>query len=267
MIADYFNALSDKIAAAIALGGSAAHRPDIGLNRESVLCSVLNRHLPQRMQALLGGTAIALDGSSSHQLDVMVRADNTPRFEENERTFFPVESLVGAITVKSRLDGDALVNALDNLASIPQLSPDVLSLRMLHEDSLDVFLSNHPSTYLYAFDGMNSDTCLDRLKDYFDAHPDYPINRVPREIVVHEQYSITFNNDIAMAKDGTVLPPRSFWPTPLDHHHRGFPLTRIVNHLYSYISWMPFLEVAFHRYVNASYGLPNDQFDSRHRTP
>jgi hypothetical protein len=87
VIAEYFNRLSDKMAASGALGGVSTHRPDIGDNREITLRDVLNRHLPDCLTAMIGGSAVGLDGSHSKQLDIIVRADNSPRFEEQDRSF------------------------------------------------------------------------------------------------------------------------------------------------------------------------------------
>lgn len=241
-----------------AIGGTVPHRPDIGLNREEVLQGVLNRHLPRKTEALLGGVAIALDGTRSKQLDIMIRADNAPRFEEQNRSFIPVESLVSAISVKSTLYKAGLSDALENLASIPPLNQDAFQFRLLKPHASNSFLEKHPTTHIYAFAGYTTaNACIEALNEFFSTHPDFPDNRKPREIVVHGQYMITYNHIATTTKDGTIIPARSFWPSVLDKAHRGLPLARIVNHVYSYTSWMPYLEIEFHKYINAAYGFPD----------
>jgi len=257
MISSYLNALADKMAAMAELSGASSHNPDVGLNRESLVRDIFNNHLPSRLRALLGGVALGLDGSHSQQLDIIIRADNAPRFEDHDRSFFPVESLVAAVSVKSKLYKTELEESLLNLASIPQLS--ALNFRLLKAGAKEDFLSKHPTTHIYAFSGYaTADACLEAVNNFFASHPQFPRNRIPREIVVHSKYIISYSNAPSRTKDGTSIPANSFWSSTLNMEQRGLPLARIVNHAYSYVSWMPYLELDFHKYVNAAYGIPND---------
>lgn len=256
MMSRYLNALADKMAAMAQLSGASPHNPDVGLNRETLLRDVFNNHLPSRLHALLGGVALGLDGSQSRQLDIVIRADNAPRFEEHDRSFFPVESLVAAVSVKSTLYGAELEESLENLASIPQLS--AVDFKILQPGAKADFLRKHPTTHIYAFSGYTTAAaCLEAVNSFFSDNPDFPKNRIPREIVVHNRYIISHYNAPAQTKDGTPIPANSFWASTLDFEHRGLPLARIVNHAYSYMSWMPYLELDFHKHINAAYGIPN----------
>lgn len=255
MISNYLNSLADKIAAMAQLSGASSHNPDIGLNRETVLRDIFNNHLPSRLHALLGGVALGVDGSQSRQLDIVIRADNSPRFEEQGRSFIPVDSLVAAISVKSSLHAAELTDSMENLRSIPQLS--AVDFRLLKSGAKEDFLSKHPTTHIYAFSGYaTADACLKAVNDFFTKNPDFPKNRIPREIVVHNKYMISYSNNTSHTKDGTLIPANTFWASTLNEDYRGLPLARIVNHAYSYMSWMPYLDLDFHKYINAAYGIP-----------
>jgi len=259
MIAEYLNNLADKMAATSALGGTSPHSPDVGLNREELLRDVLNRHLPRRMEALLGGVTVALNGMRSKQIDIIVRADNAPRFEEQSRSFIPVESLVAAISVKSKLDKAGLTDALENLGSIPQLDASAFQFRQLRGLAQNSFLQRHPTTHIYGFAGYSTvEGCVEAIHEFFRTHPDFPQNRIPREIVVHGKYLITYSPFSGVTTNGASIPEKTFWPSTLGVGHRGLPLARVVNHMYSYLSWMPYLEIEFHSYINAAYGLAGD---------
>jgi hypothetical protein len=256
MIRDYFNKLADKIAATSQFASVSSHNPDIGVNREMLLCNVLNNHLPSRMQAILGGSIIGINGIISKQIDLIIRSDNTPRFEENQRSFVIAESLVAAISVKSRLDKKSLFDCLDNLASIPQLSKDALIFNVLKPTAFDYFIDKHPTNYIYAFDGVGMDTCCEHLEEYAASRSDIPENRLPTEIVVHGQYSIRYIKEPSNTYDGTPIPSNSFYSMRLPHETRGLPLATIINRIYTYTSFMPYIDVHYHKYIDDAFN-PN----------
>lgn len=253
MIRDYFNSIADKIAAMSQLAGATAHNPDIGQNREVLLRDVLNNHLPQRMQAVLGGNVLGFDGSISKQIDIIVRADNTPRFEENQKTFTIAESLVAAISVKSTLNKAELFDSLDNLASVPQLSKDILQFNILKPDAADDFIKKHPTNYIYAFDGIKLETLMAHLMEYAESRPDIPGNRVPHYIVVHGKYALKYTQKAAETYDGTKIPEQSLYPMLIPHEMRGHPLCSIISYIYTYTSFMPYLDVNYYKYINNAF--------------
>jgi len=258
MIRDYFNNLADKIAATSQLAGVSNHNPDIGFHREELLRNFLNNHLPQRMQAMLGGSVIGFNGEVSKQIDIIVRADNTPRFEENQRSFIIAESLVSAITVKSKLDKAALFDSLDNLASIPQISRDIINFNLLKKGAFDDLLSKHPSTYIYAFDGLEQKTISKHLDEYLLTHPNYPLNRLPLDIVVHNKYIIKYIKKPSETFDGTFIPENTMYPYYLPFEMRGLPLSQIISYIYQYSSYMPYFDVNYHEYINSAFNPNKD---------
>lgn len=81
-IKNYFNNISKKLAIESDLAGGGIHRGDIGTNREVIFINFLNRHIPNRLKAQLGGEILALDGMHSGQLDIIISNDIGGRFEE-----------------------------------------------------------------------------------------------------------------------------------------------------------------------------------------
>jgi hypothetical protein len=259
MIADYFNRLADKLAASGAPGGVSTHRPDIGDNRESALRDVLNRHSPDRLTAMIGGFAIGLDGSHSKQLDIIVRADNSPRLEEQDRSFIAVESMFAAFSVKSGLDKATLIDSLENFASIPQLSKSAFSLRNLAAGAADAFLLRHPATFLFAFDGVSSDSCVKSLEEFLRENPDFPRNRFPQQIVVHGKYIIAYARDAYVTKRGVTCPADSFVTAPIVREDRGLQLARIIQYIHSYLNLMSYLNIDLQKYIDSAYNVPPEE--------
>lgn len=164
----YFNALADRITADAALAGSTSHKPDIGSNRERIVQLLLSKHLPNRITSSLGGQVIGVSGAESNQIDVLASNDIAVRFEENEKTFVVAEGVVATITVKSFLDKGAIEDSLANLASIPQLDRSVIDFKLLKGDSFASFVERHPTLFVFAYDGVQLDTCL-RLVRFFQC--------------------------------------------------------------------------------------------------
>ncbi len=117
------------------------------------------------------------DGVESKQIDVIVANDIGVRFDENEKTFETAESVAGAITVKSSLDRAALIDALGNLASIPEPSKEALSFKGLAGDACESFLDRHPCHYVFAYDGMDGSRSLEEVREFFRSHPEIPLRR------------------------------------------------------------------------------------------
>lgn len=107
------------------------HKHERGIGLEGKLRSFLSNHLPQRYN-VTDGTVVARVGdqaSQSKQIDVVIR----DRFWSSEVLNFggtmlhPIESVYGVISVKSRLDYDALRDSYENLKSVQVLAQKSLS--------------------------------------------------------------------------------------------------------------------------------------------
>jgi len=183
----YFNLIAEQLDVKYRQASTSGNRSNIGYNREKFIEIFLQKHLPKRLFAFLGDRVIGLRGESD-QIDIIVSNDISIRFEENERNFITAESVAAAITVKSYLDKAAIQDCLSNLASIPQFSPDILSFKALKTGAFERFIEKHPSLYIFAYDGVNEETCLDHIMEFYNVHCDIPRNRWPLGIIVNKKY-------------------------------------------------------------------------------
>lgn len=254
----YFNLIADKIAVDAQLASTSYHRPDIGFNRETFLELFLHKHLPKRLSAYLGGQIIGLRDIESGQIDIIVSNDISIRFEENARNFITAESVAAAITVKSFLDKAGIVDCLSNLASIPQFSPEVLTFKALRPNAFDAFISKHPSLFIFAYDGVQYETCLDHIADFYNSNSSIPLNRYPLNIIVNKKYMIKFMRQPGKTIDGDDVPGSSFYPSILQESTVGWPFVHMIDDITSYVSWLPYMDTEMHHYFNSSYLQRNE---------
>ncbi|NKE72808.1 DUF6602 domain-containing protein [Candidatus Manganitrophus noduliformans] len=255
-IQNYFNGVADKFESASLIASTAHHQPDIGSNREVIIRDFLQRHLPRRLSACLGGQVISHDGRESRQIDVVVVNDIGIRFDENDKTFVTVESVAGAITVKSTLNRDTLINALQNLASIPDPSQAALGFKVLTGNAFEAFLDRHPSFYVFAYDGMSGERCLMEVQEFYRVHPEIPLRRYPKGIVVNKRYMIRFVRDETRTSSGYVVSKDTLFLMTLEDPMRGYPFVQLLNDLSSYCDWLNYMDVSIHPYFNTGFGLP-----------
>ncbi|MFU2035873.1 DUF6602 domain-containing protein [Bordetella avium] len=254
-IQNYFNGVADKIASSSLIASTAQHRPDIGSNREDIIRDFLLRHLPRRLTATLGGQIISHDSRESGQVDVIISNDLGVRFEENEKTFVTAESIAGAVTVKSSLNQATLTDALANLATIPEPSKDLLSFKLLRPSANEGFLELHPSLYVFAYDGISGEKCLSYVNEFYSSHPEIPLRRYPKGIIVNRQYMIRFFRNEQLSSTGYRIHKDTFFLMQVEGSLRGYPFIQILNDLSSYADWLNHMNVSVYQYFNAGYDL------------
>lgn len=109
-------------------------------------------------------------------------------FKENAVIRCPVESVIAAASIKSNLDKKQLFDSLENLASIPQLDKNIFTTGPLTKN-FEEYIISWPSLFIFAFDGISLETCLEHMKNFYSTHQIFP-NRMPRAIVVNRKYII-----------------------------------------------------------------------------
>lgn len=254
-IRDYLNSVSDMMASAAVVAGSGTHRGDIGSNREDVLLDFLNKHLPRRLTATLGGQVIGLDGAISGQIDILVTNDIGIRFEQNHKTFVTAECVASCISIKSQLNSEALTDCLNNLLSVPDPSPNCLDFPILKPGSFAEFLRRHPTYFIFAYDGMSGKNCIDALVNFFNSNKGIARNRLPHAVIVNKKYIITFSQTERTDKDGNAIAANQFHWADVDDNYRGFPLGSMISDISHYESWLNFMDISTHPYFNSSYLL------------
>jgi hypothetical protein len=119
---------------------------------------------------ILGGFVFNTEGLESDQLDVIVITNKCPQFNMHNpdgtgKSFSAVEGTAAVISLKSDLDGDQLVGALKNLASIPEFIQEGRS----HADL--------PFKMIYAPAGLSATTIKKHLETFYADNPDIPSSK------------------------------------------------------------------------------------------
>lgn len=254
-IKTYFNKLSKKLAIESDIAGVGKHRVDIGTNREIIFQKFLNNHIPNRLKAHLGGEIIGLRDKASGQLDIIVASDIGARFEEKERTFFVAESVAGVISVKSFLDKIQLFDALDNLASIPELSSEILSFDSTAIRKKNEFFMYHPSLHILAYDGLTVETITKHIKEYYIEKSYIRTNRYPTNIIVNGKYNIHYVKEDTKSEYGVNIPSGTFFKYEIEKNREGYPFIHLLSDLNKYVEWLPHIKINMKEYYNRAFGL------------
>ncbi len=255
MIRDYFNSLADVLAAGSKSASFSHHRPDSGANREDLLINLLNDHLPDRLKAFAGGKIVNLEGKLSKQIDVIVKNDLFPRFDQHGKSCVITESVAGVISVRSHLDTTGLIETIENVASVPRFSDVTLSLSnssIVRNGLQSEFVTNWPFRAIFAYDSIDSDTLYKHALTYYNAHA-ARIGVFPEMIVVNKKICIRFLRNGGTRSDGTPLPVNSMNPVLLSDKTQGYPIAGMITILNDYVAWMHYMKFNFSPYIDRAY--------------
>lgn len=177
--------ISDVLSAESELAGAfLTHNGEKGSAREALVRQVLNRFLPSQYEV---GTGEIVDhlGRRSKQVDIVVaRRDMPALLLPSGAKVYLLESVLATIEVKSELNSATLVEGLDNVASVADLSPNLVSgglariaemrgIRQVspgnwaHTNPLETALFDllpRPPGYVFGFSGYS-----DRIADFVRA--------------------------------------------------------------------------------------------------
>jgi hypothetical protein len=251
-LGEYFNGLTDVLTAKGKLAGDSSENIDIGANREVICHQFLEKHVPKRFTINLGGDIFGVGNARSGQVDVIINHDMSMNFLENHKPRCPVESVTAAISVKSTLTKKELFSALNNLASIPQTHPSVITLGPLKPSPAEYALS-WPALFVVAFDGVAPDTLLTHLTDFYSAQT-VAFNRIPRAIVVNGKYILTFTQySVPGATVDTRFDPAFLKGAIVQDSNRGQPLFWMMHELAKGLSWLDGMYLDYEAYYNESF--------------
>jgi hypothetical protein len=150
---------------------------DKGMSRERIYAQMLRQHIPSSCNVLIGGFLFAQNGKESRQLDIIVTGDTTIQFnflnkQGTGKSFACVDGCVAVVSVKSVLDSTGLKDALQNIASIPDMQP-------LSNDRLPPFAIIHNYEdmlykVIYASSGVQLPTVLIHLQSFMKNIRKFP---------------------------------------------------------------------------------------------
>lgn len=188
---------------------------DIGMERERVYAEFLRTHLPSSCNVLFGGFLFNLDGDESRQIDLIVTNDVSPQYNlKNEhgqaKTFRCIEGCIAVASLKSTLDTTQLMDALDNIASLPKKrSLDNRVIPLINGLNYEEW----PYKIIYASDGVSLETLLSGIEEFYKKYPDIPRYLRPNLIHVAGKYNVVRILPAGgQTRDGTRLPGDKFHP-------------------------------------------------------
>ena len=167
----------------------------------------------------MGGFIFDMEGRESHQMDVIITNDTTPRFDLHNKdgsgkSFSPVEP-VGAVSIKSTLDGAELKSALLGIASIPPTSP--LDGRLLPLAQVEDY-DDWPLKVIYASKGISAKKLFMHLFAFYHLRPHIRINRRPNIIHVAGEY-VMLRTARGMVDVGAQRYGHPSWMKEGNYHH------------------------------------------------
>ncbi|WP_415328518.1 DUF6602 domain-containing protein [Chryseobacterium sp. MMS23-Vi53] len=200
MAKDFFERLNDyytKVGEVLKGNAEASsifpNSTDRGISREKIYAEFIKTHAPSKCNIFFGGFLFDRNGNESKQLDIIVTNDTTPQFnldnkDSNGKSFSPIEGTLAVASVKSKLDKKELIDSLNNISSIPPMEDlgDRLSFTVQILD-----YDNCPLKIIYSNDGLEVETILLHINQFYLDNPDIPMNRRPDIIHVAGKYIIT----------------------------------------------------------------------------
>lgn len=277
---DYFNGLAESLSADSKASGASSHNPDKGSNRENLVKNFLNRHLPRRLNAVLGGSIIGADGAESKQIDIIITNDQGVRFEHNDKTFVTAESVAAAISVKTSLGKREIEESVDNLASIPPLSKEAIEFKLLRNNPVEAFQTKYPKKYIFAFSGNSGESIHRIIHQIYCARALPPLlkgrrvlqqsecdemianlglsetwipAKMPHALIVNCSSIVYFNEGDRTDVEGKPVEKYKYVNTNLNDESVGYPLIWILNDLEAYVDWLNHMTVTTSPYFNNRY--------------
>jgi len=190
-MSDYYSRIASQLVDQAAEARFLKNSTDIGNEREEIYRRFLERHLPNICGVFLGGYVFDSQGRTSQQIDVIVTAGATPRFEmeKGDRQIAPVEGTIGVAEVKSKLDKEKLYDALGKIGSIPP-APGLQKAQPPYLRINDARWLDWPYKVVVAFDAIEKETLIKHVWEFYEKNSDISVQRRPNLIHVVGKYII-----------------------------------------------------------------------------
>lgn len=219
-LAKYYQAATEQLNSEAKQAKILSNTTAIGTDKEEIYRRFLERHLPKNCDVFRGGYVFDINGNASKQIDVIVTAGPTPRFEmgSGKQAIAPIEGTVAVIEVKSKLNKKELTKTLDLFSSLPRIEEN--SQQLNPQIKLPKYWKwDFPYKVLFAYDGIKKDKLCAYILEYYKENPDIPQECRPSVIQVLGQYAI-----FRMLPDMIILEPdgKKAEQQPLSGTYRWF---------------------------------------------
>jgi len=229
-IYEYFNNVAKVISQEADVSSVFPNTTDVGLTREEILKKFLENHLPQRCVIIKGGYIFDFMENESKQMDLIILNDLTLQFnhfsDRGQKSFAAIEGCYAAISIKSKLDKQALIDSLDGFASIPK-TPEI-KINPSLKSKLPKLL---PIRIIFAFDGLDPETITSHLTDYYNERG-ISNNEVVDHIIVNNKYILVkVGEEGATLSSGQKVEPNTFVPVTKLKQIGAYSLLYMINRL------------------------------------
>jgi hypothetical protein len=209
---DYYGKVAAVLKGEAATASIFPNTTDVGMSREKVYAEFLRLHLPSSCNVVFGGFLFGESGDESKQVDIIVTNDICPRFDFHNsdgsgKSFACIDGTLATISIKSNLNSAELIDALDNICSIPDKKP----LGRRANPLIEILgYEDWPFKVIYASTGISSEQLLITLNDYLSKNK-ISIERRPNLIHISGKYSIFRVGPGGGFRNGKTLAPNSYY--------------------------------------------------------
>ncbi len=207
-LAKYYGALAEQLASEAKQADLLRNPTAVGTDREEVYRRFLERHVPRLCEVFRGGYVFNLEGIRSRQIDIIVTAGTTPRFEmgSGNQAISPLEGTVAVAEVKSNLNKTTLYEALDNFSELPVSAEPGRALNPSVKPPPLERLWDFPFKIVFASSGVGKTTLYRHLYNYYIDNPNTPQECRPSIIHVLGKFVLVrISSDMqAREPDGSV---------------------------------------------------------------
>ena len=202
---------------------------DIGISRERVYAEMLRQHIPSSCNVLFGGFLFDQNGKESKQIDIIITNDSSIQYNflgggDEGKSFACIDGTLGVVSVKSTLNKNELIDALNNIASIPDQQP-LTKGRYSIGWKVKGF-DDWPCKIIYASGGIGRDSLMTNLNTFYEENSFIPHNKRPNIIHVLGKYFIVrIDKRGGETRSGHALQPNTFHPADIKSDAVAFSWT------------------------------------------
>ena len=164
-----FRGISKKLLTDFEISAQISHNGNIGDYRENALREFLQTgRLPKRY-GIGNGEIVGHVSNVSRQSDLIVfdQFESIPLLYDNQVQVYPIDCIYGVIEVKSKLSKTKLLEGLENIKSVKELTPnDVVVKKLLFMQQSYKRPKPFGFVFAYSLDGNSLDSLTENLKEW-----------------------------------------------------------------------------------------------------
>lgn len=245
-IKSYYNREANKINEDYLVSKTINHSGIKGEKRERIIADFLTRQLSSHFHVNKNIELFNHLGKTSKELDIVVTNNTNFNFSNMKLGKMPVEYAAAVITIKSNLDKTNLIDCLENLASVPRFSNDVIQTRGLLDDKEATigFITKFPVNVIYAYEGINHKKIVEHLNEYYITNKLTPYNRRAHIVIVNKTTLISIGKEGGYDDSSEAVE---------ENDNFGYAYAMMIHRITEYIDWIPYLRISLVKHIYSSF--------------